>query len=126
VAFATSQQVRLASILDNPKSSAIMAVTLDGRPAIHFEVEGVSRKAPHFGLGYVGTVIQGEVEIAYLVAWTYAAAFPAKKDALAHVAGAVVACRPRRALRSHVSVVTKTAWSPCRKRWKQPRPTQLI
>jgi hypothetical protein len=88
-AFATVQQARLASILDNPKSSAITLVTLDGRPAIRFEVEGVSHKPPHFGIGYVGTVIQGEDEIAYLLAWTYAAAFPSKKDELARVAVAI-------------------------------------
>jgi hypothetical protein len=87
--FATSQQARLASILDNPKSSAITPATLDGRPAIHFEVEGVSRKAPYFGIGYVGIVIQGEVEVAYLVAYTYVAAFPSEKDALAHVADGI-------------------------------------
>lgn len=89
VDFATVQQARLASILDNPKSSAITPVTLGGRPAIRFEVEGVSRKPPHFAIGYVATVIQGADEIAYLVAWTYAAGFSSKKDTLAHVADAI-------------------------------------
>jgi hypothetical protein len=89
VAFATAQQARLASILDNPRSSAITPVMLDGRPAIRFEVEGVSHKRPHFDIGYVGTVIQGKDEIAYLLAYTYAASFPSKKDELAHVADAI-------------------------------------
>jgi len=89
VVFATVQQAYLASILDNPRSSAMTPVTLDGRPAIRFEVEGVSRKPPHFDIGYVGTVIQGKDEIAYLVAYTYAASFPSKKDELTRVADAI-------------------------------------
>lgn len=89
VAFATVQQARLASNLDNPKSSAITPVTLEGRPAIRFEVEGVSHQRNAFEYGYVGTVIQGKDEIAYLLAYTYAASFPSKKDELAHVADAI-------------------------------------
>lgn len=89
VAFATVQQARLASNLDNPKSSAITPVTLEGRPAIRFEVEGVSHQRNPFEYGYVGTVIQGKDEIAYLLAYTYAASFPSKKDELAHLADAI-------------------------------------
>jgi hypothetical protein len=88
-AFATSQQARLASLLDNPKSLPLTPETLGGRPAIRFEVEGVGRRPPYFGYGYIGTVIQGENEIAYLIAWTYVAAFPSKKDALDRVADAI-------------------------------------
>jgi hypothetical protein len=89
VAFATSQQARLASILDSPKSSAITPETLKGRPAIRFEVEGATRNPPYFRFGYVGTVIQGEVEVAYIISFTYVAAFPSKKDELAQVADAL-------------------------------------
>ena len=89
VAFASLQQARLASILDSPKSSAITPETLEGRPAIRFEVEGASRNPPYFGFGYVGTVIQGEVEVAYIISFTYVAGFPSKKDKLAQVADAL-------------------------------------
>jgi hypothetical protein len=87
--FATVQQARLASNVDNAKSSAMTPLTLDGRQAFRFEVEGVSRKSSHFAMGWVGTVIQGKDEIAYLLAYTYAASFPSKKDELAHVADAI-------------------------------------
>jgi hypothetical protein len=85
VAFTESLEAALASILDKTKSSAVTPATVNGRAAARFEVEGVSRKAP-IGIGYVGTVIQGETEIAYIVAWASIAAFPAKRDALAHIA----------------------------------------
>ena len=89
LAFATVQQARLVSNIDNPKSSAMTPVTLNGRPAIRFEVEGVGRKRSGFAMGWVGTVIQGKDEVAYLLGYTYAASFPSKKDELAHVADAI-------------------------------------
>jgi len=88
VAFTESREAALASILDNAKSSAVTPVTINGRPAARFEVEGVTRKTP-IGVGYVGTVIQGETEIGYLVAWASVAAFPSKKDALARIADGI-------------------------------------
>lgn len=87
-AFAESLQAALASILDQPKMSAIAPATIGGRPAVQFELEGVSRRAP-VDLGYVGLVIEGQDEVAYLVAWTHAAAFPSKKAALAQAAGMI-------------------------------------
>lgn len=86
--YAASKQTIVVNNLKDAKRSPVTEVQVGGRQAYRFEVSGTAKTGVN--VTFMGTVVGGGTEVAYLRAWTNAAAYPAQRDAFAQYSEKIV------------------------------------
>ena len=99
--FAERASGALMRRLSGGKISAPRPLTLNGRPAVEYEVSGKSGDTP---IAYLSTVVDGEQARHHLVAWTLAERYSAHRGALRELVASFRESAARRAAKTRTDL----------------------